>query len=196
VLDDDQIPHYSAGWGELGAPTEYLVDDVAISYEVAQQNDDTAYTTAQYERLADEVAKDCRAHGIPPVMLDLRAGQFYPVPTGITRHDRTANGKKLGKSDPGKMFDDARFIALLRARLEGEDDMALSAGAQAGLEEFFGTNYTDTFGRPWPNKMAYLEAAITALDAGTMTHLYEAIAASGGGAAGYSVLAELGLKKA
>jgi len=134
VLDDNQIPHYSAGYGGLGPPTEFLVDDYAISYEFAQPNNGVAFTDAQYARGAIEIAKDCRNHGIPPVMLDLRPsalGQRYPVPTGITRHDWTANGVKLVKTDPGKMWDDAKFIALLIAELE--DDMALTPDQAANI---------------------------------------------------------------
>jgi hypothetical protein len=125
VLNDDQIPHYSAGYGGLGPPTEYLLDDYAKSYELAQPNDDVPYTAAQYERLAIEAAIDCKKYNIPATMLDLRS-QRYPVPTGIGRHDRSANGVKLGKSDPGKMFDEERFIALLNKKLQPqieEEDM-------------------------------------------------------------------------
>jgi len=117
ALPDSRIPQWSAGYGSIGPPTEYLLDDYAISYEVAQPNNDTPFTDAQYERLAIEAAKDCKTYGIPAVLLDSRGGQFYPVPAGITRHDRTANGVKLGKSDPGKMWDDNRFMTLLKSKL-------------------------------------------------------------------------------
>lgn len=124
VMDDDKYPTYSGCYGAIGPPQEYCVDEYAISYELAQQNNQIRFTEAQYVRLAQEVAADCRKHGIPPVMVDVRSGQFYPVPTGITRHDRTANGVKLGKSDPGTMFDEAKFLGLLKAELE--EDMALT----------------------------------------------------------------------
>jgi hypothetical protein len=127
VMDDDKYPTYSGCYGFLGYPQEFCLDESAISYEVAQPTNSTPFTDAQYERLALEVAADCKKYGIPPVMLDLRAGQFYPVPTGITRHDRSANGKKLGKSDPGDQFNESRFLALLRTHLtQEEEDMPLN----------------------------------------------------------------------
>ncbi len=141
ALDDSQVPHWSAGYGSIGYPTEFLIDAYAISYEVAQPNDNYPFTEAQYIRLAQEVAKDCKTHNIPPLMLDLRPVQRFPVPAGITRHDRTANGTKLGKSDPGKMFDEAKFMALLKANLGEEDwfDMATKQELREVLEELIGT---------------------------------------------------------
>jgi hypothetical protein len=129
VMEDDQMPRYSAGYGAIGPPLEFLVDDYAISYEFAQPDNATPFTDAQYRRGATEIARDCLKHNIPPVVVDLFDQTVRPVPAGITRHDRTANGRKLGKSDPGKMWDDARFITLLKqeiARLKGgeEEDMA------------------------------------------------------------------------
>ena len=131
VLEDEEIPHYSAGYGGLGPPTEYLVDDYAISYEFAQPDNNWAFTDAQYERGAIEIAKDCRKHSIPPVMVDLRS-QGYPVPTGITRHDTTANGVKLGKTDPGKMWNDGKFIVLLKRELGEEIGMKVIVARPSG----------------------------------------------------------------
>ena len=99
---------------------------MAFPYELAQSPAQEPYTADLYERLAKEVAKDCKQHNIPPVMITV-FDQTGSVPTGIVRHDRCENGRKLGKTDPGDQFDEARFIALLQAEMEA--DMALDPKA-------------------------------------------------------------------
>ncbi|KKM79803.1 hypothetical protein LCGC14_1346240 [marine sediment metagenome] len=126
VMGDDEYPAYSGCYGYNGPPQEFCMDEVAISYEVAQPTASTPFTDDQYERLAIEVARDCVNHNIPPVMVDYRAGHFPPVIAGVTRHDLTANGIKLGKTDPGAEWDDVRFMSLLKAKLGQEEDMGLT----------------------------------------------------------------------
>jgi len=115
VLNDNQMPTYSAGYG--GAGSTYAIDEYAISYELAQSPAQEAYSDPIYERLATEVAIDCLAHDIPPVMIEIPR-QTGTVPTGIVRHDKCENGIKLGKTDPGDQFDEARFIAGVKANME------------------------------------------------------------------------------
>ncbi len=117
VLDDNQMPTYSAGYG--GAGSTYAIDEYAISYECAQSQEQEPFTDALYARLAKEVAADCKRYGIPPVMIEIPR-QTGEVPTGIVRHDRCENGIKLGKTDPGDQFNEARFIADVKAEMEDE----------------------------------------------------------------------------
>ncbi len=114
VLDDDQMPTYSAGYG--GPGSTYAIDEYAISYELAQSPAQEPFSDAIYERLAAEVAVDCLAYGIPLVMVEIPR-QTGAVPTGIVRHDKCENGIKLGKTDPGDQFDEARFIVDVKALL-------------------------------------------------------------------------------
>ncbi len=118
VLDDNQMPTYSAGYG--GAGSTYAIDEYAISYELAQSPAQEPFNDAIYDRLTTEVAIDCLAYGIPPVMIEIPR-QTGAVPTGIVRHDKCENGIKLGKTDPGNQFDERRFIADVKAKME--DDM-------------------------------------------------------------------------
>ncbi len=115
VLDDNQMPTYSAGYG--GAGSTYAIDEYAISYELAQTPAQEPFSGAIYERLSTEVALDCKLYGIPPVMIEIPR-QVGEVPTGIVRHDRCENGTKFGKTDPGDQFDEVRFIAMLKAKME------------------------------------------------------------------------------
>ena len=94
------------------------MDPLAISYELAQPDDDTPFTAACLERAALEVAKDCSRFGIPPVVLAYVSGDNHEAP-GIARHDRSANGDKWGKTDPGRLFDDRAFEARVRHHMRG-----------------------------------------------------------------------------
>lgn len=114
VLDDNRMPTYSAGYG--GAGSTYAIDEYAISYELAQSPAQEPFSDAIYDRLTTEVAIDCKKYGIPPVMIEIPR-QTGAVPTGIVRHDKCENGTKLGKTDPGNQFDEARFIAQLKAKM-------------------------------------------------------------------------------
>ena len=123
VLDDNQMPTYSAGYGGVGST--YAIDEYAISYECAQSQAQEPFTDAMYERLEAEVAAKCLKYNIPPVMVSIMV-QRGEVPTGIVRHDRCENGIKLGKTDPGVQFNEVRFIAGVKAKMiPEEDDMRL-----------------------------------------------------------------------
>ena len=134
VLDDNQMPTYSAGYGGVGST--YAIDEYGISYECAQSQAQEPFTDALYARLAKEVAIKCLKYGIPPVMISV-TNQRGEVPTGIVRHDRCENGIKLGKTDPGVQFNEVRFIADVKAEMEPEeDDMSkhISSPKHTGME--------------------------------------------------------------
>jgi hypothetical protein len=119
VLSDNQQPTYSAGYG--GAGSTWAIDEYGVSYEWAQPASQPPFSDAMYRRGAKEIAVKCKKYGIPPVFLNL-PNQSGPVPKGIVRHDRCANGVKLGKTDPGPQFNEALFLQYLNAELQ-EDDM-------------------------------------------------------------------------
>lgn len=105
-LPDDVYPTWSAGH----------MDPIGISYELAQPSDDIPFTEACLERAAIEVAKDCIRFNIPPVILPFVSVDNHEAP-GIARHDRSANGVKWGKTDPGRLFDDRAFEARVRSNM-------------------------------------------------------------------------------
>ncbi|KKM62170.1 hypothetical protein LCGC14_1524420, partial [marine sediment metagenome] len=75
------------------------------------------FADATYRRAAKEIAVKCLKYNIPPVFIEV-FDQSGPVPAGLVRHDRTQNGRVLGKTDPGEQFDEAKFLALLKAEME------------------------------------------------------------------------------
>src|SRR5690606_33412697 len=95
---DEMSPTYSAGFG--GANSDWAIDWYAISFELAQRSCHENFTEATLGRAGREVALLCRKYEIPPVWLD-HVDQSAAVPTGITGHENTDNGIKLGKTDPG-----------------------------------------------------------------------------------------------
>jgi hypothetical protein len=137
VLGDNQTPTYSAGYGGVGST--YAIDEYAISYELAQSPAQEPFSDAIYDRLTTEVAVDCKRYGIPLVMIEVPV-QKGAVPTGIVRHDHCENGIKLGKTDPGDQFDEARFIGMVVAKMQPEpieeDDMSkhIHSPKKVGME--------------------------------------------------------------
>ena len=103
---DDMSPTYSAGFGFNN--TDWAIDWYAISFELVQRRLDEDFREATLARAAREVAALCQKYNIPPVWLD-RVDQSGPPPSGITGHENTDNGRKLGKSDPGSISRGGRF---------------------------------------------------------------------------------------
>jgi hypothetical protein len=114
VLRDDQAPTYSAGYGDTRS--EWSIDEYGISYEWCQSDKQEEFTTEQYERAAIEYAKKCRLYAVPVRLIDVRR-QSGEVSSGLVRHDRSENGRKLGKTDPGNRFREFDFLALTREKL-------------------------------------------------------------------------------
>lgn len=140
VLNDNQMPTHSAGYGRTGT---WSIDEYGKSYEWAQHIATVPYSDAMYRRGAKEIAKDCVTYGIPPVFITIYDQAIQPVPTGLVRHDRCENGTKLGKSDPGSPFNEAYFISLLKIEIAllttpipippQEDDMTLTTAQEEKL---------------------------------------------------------------
>ena len=117
MMPDDIYPYASAGH----------MDPIAKSYEVCQSNDGMPYDPRDIDRLVEEVAEDCVQYNIPPRELVFVSGDNHEAP-GIARHDRSANGTKWGKSDPGGMFP-PNFYTRVAARVQqlknGEEPMTV-----------------------------------------------------------------------
>lgn len=123
VIPDDWFPAYSAGH----------MDPLAVSFELAQPDDATAFAAATLERAALETARLCRRYAIPPRVLDWVSADNHEAP-GIARHDRSDNGRRWGKSDPGRWFEDRWFEGRVRYYMNIEDDLA-NCRLAAGLRE-------------------------------------------------------------
>lgn len=123
VVPDGCYPAYSAGH----------MDPVAISFELAQPTDATPFAHPTLERAALETARLCRRYAIPPVVLDWVSGDNHEAP-GIARHDRSDNGRRWGKTDPGRWFDDRWFEGRVRYYMQIEEDLA-NCRLAAGLRE-------------------------------------------------------------
>ena len=108
---------WSAGYGGGGAATEYGAAEVGVAIEVAQPDNDTPFTPETVDAVVwlcgqiNDALEDAGGIPIPAVHLgfwDQRRAR--PVPRGYIGHDELANGRKLGKSDPGKLWDWSAFI--------------------------------------------------------------------------------------
>lgn len=130
-MDDDHIPQYSAGFGAYGYPRGWSADDWGLSMELAQSDKQEPFADATIERAAMQAAEWCLIHGISPVHLG-SISQVGPAPTvsGIIGHDELENGRKLGKSDPGRQFPWDDFIARVRRYMDGDEE-----GSMANLNE-------------------------------------------------------------
>ncbi len=109
---------WSAGYGGLGPAYEYGADECAISIECAQTDAQEPFTDRVLEKLVWYVQTRSRDFklDIPAYhVTEWSQRRNLPIPTGFIGHDETANGRKLGKSDPGKQFPWAEFLR----RVEG-----------------------------------------------------------------------------
>lgn len=91
--------NWATGYGGRGSGT-FGADEWGIPIEFAQTDQREPMTEKCLERgamLVKALAEEC---GIPIKWVNPYT-QKDPTVTGITGHDRTANGIKLGKSDPG-----------------------------------------------------------------------------------------------
>lgn len=129
-------PTYGAGFGEYGPPLGWAVDWLGISYELCQPLADMPFTDACLERAAVEIAADCKVFGIEPVRIPyLSQTEAIAVVSGLVGHEDTANGHKVGKTDPGPMFPWDAFIARVRDKME---DDVLTAQDKAWVLQFSG----------------------------------------------------------
>lgn len=123
VMPDDYYPTWSAGH----------MDPIAISYELAQPDNNTPLTEACLDRAAREIARDCFKYDIPAWMLPYVSADNHEAP-GIARHDRSANGDYWGKSDPGDLFGQDLFEDQVYDYLENmKEDVRMNAEEECEL---------------------------------------------------------------
>lgn len=99
--------NYSAGYGDVGPFYGWAADEKAISVELAQSDQLEPFTAATIEALITYVRQRTKDWN-----LDIPAKRLYywdqlfstQVPRGWIGHEDTANGQRLGKTDPGDKF--------------------------------------------------------------------------------------------
>ena len=89
----------------------------AFGIELTQPTSDRAYQDGHYKNLV-EVCQTYVAMGVPIVFKD----NFANGQQGFTGHEDSQQGKSVGKSDPGDIFDWNRFFNMLRGTEEDEVD--------------------------------------------------------------------------
>jgi len=96
---------FAAGYGGKGSVLQYAVDEVAIAIEVAQPATQEPYTAAAIAELVEFLRPIVSELQIPLVHVGYwDQDRYADVPRGFLGHEDTANGTRLGKSDPGPLF--------------------------------------------------------------------------------------------
>jgi hypothetical protein len=94
----------------------------AHQIELTQPLTTTPYENGHY-RLLSAVVEPYILEGVPILFV----GDYTNGKKGFTGHEDSAHGRLNGKSDPGDLFDWARFIAMLREEDEMPDPQARAA---------------------------------------------------------------------
>lgn len=96
--------NWSAGFGGSSATT-HGADEWAVSIELAQRNATDPFRDEVLQNAAIVCRQWMDEFHIPAEHLrGWDQERQKDVPKGFVGHDETANGKKLGKSDPGSLF--------------------------------------------------------------------------------------------
>ena len=121
---DREFASWTAGFGNVGAPTEWALGHYYIQYEVSQSRPDQPFSLASIDSLAQGVAEDAQTYNFPIERIHFVTQQEIPPPRGITTHEGSANGIKLGKTDPGELFPWGTFLELAQAYKSEGDPMS------------------------------------------------------------------------
>jgi N-acetyl-anhydromuramyl-L-alanine amidase AmpD len=108
---------WSAGYGGSGAATEYGAAEVGVAIEVAQPDNSTPFTPATVEAVAwlcAQISNALEDEGVSRIprrhIAHWSQRRAETVPRGYIGHDELANGIKLVKSDPGRLWDWSAFL--------------------------------------------------------------------------------------
>lgn len=112
-------PLWSAGFGSAGT---WSAQDYYFQLELAQGRAEDPFTEEELTSAAQWVAELARIHGFTIQRINY-LDQVGDPPRGICSHEASANGKRLGKSDPGPMFPWDRFIEMANSYLEEVNEM-------------------------------------------------------------------------
>lgn len=108
--------------GGDGGGSTWNAQQYYLHVEVSQGTIDSPFTEESIESAAQFTAEQSRIYGFEIVRIPFLAQVGVP-PEGICDHQNSANGRKLGKSDPGPLWPWDRFIARARELAQQEDGM-------------------------------------------------------------------------
>lgn len=112
----DEEPKWAAGYGDY--PGTWSAQDFYLHFEIGQGTVNDPISKESFESAAQWVAEVFVDAGYDAdevtIISYLRQTAGTEPPVGICFHDQSANGRKLGKSDPGHMFDRLAFGARVR----------------------------------------------------------------------------------
>ncbi len=119
---------WSAGWGGSWR-TQHGASKYGVAIEVAQRNRDDEFDPEVIVAVADlcdyidKTLKSEGHEGIPTERIfSWDQERSVPIPRGYIGHEDLANGRKLGKSDPGTEWNWDDFLDLVSNKNEREND--------------------------------------------------------------------------
>ena len=107
----NQYAAWTAGWGEFYTGT-WPAGKFYIQIEIAHGTGVEPYNPTQLDSVAQLVAEYSIEYKFPLVKIPFLYQTENPKPRGIATHKDSANGKKLGKTDPGSAFPWSEFLRI------------------------------------------------------------------------------------
>lgn len=114
---------WSAGYGSFGPSLEWGAAEVGFAIEVAQPDNATAFTPETVDAVAwlcidfNKRLVAAGADPVPATHIDYwNQRRDAPIPRGYIGHDELANGVRLGKTDPGRMWNWPAFLEKVKGR--------------------------------------------------------------------------------
>lgn len=115
---------WTAGWGAKGDNT-WPAGMSYIQIEIAHGTGIEPYNATQLDSIAQLVAEYSITYDFPLTRIPFLYQTEDPKPRGITTHKDSANGKKLGKTDPGTAFPWDKFFTLTRNYVNPKKELTL-----------------------------------------------------------------------
>lgn len=111
---DREYATWCAGYGGSGT---WAAGVYYIQIEVCQARIDQPFSAASIDSLAESVAEKSIKYNFPLSRISYLEQTGTP-PRGICTHEDSANGRRLGKSDPGPLFPWGDFLQRARAYVQ------------------------------------------------------------------------------
>lgn len=115
--EEDEQPLWAGGYGDEGT---WNAQQFYVHLEIAQACIDDPFTDEQVESTAQWTAELAKRYFFDISRIAFLSQTGVP-PEGVCDHQHSANGAKLGKSDPGPLWPWEKFIKRARV-LAGQDE--------------------------------------------------------------------------